>query len=326
MVRPLHLSGATPGTFYDPTKAEVWEYSERAGRYFWSKWSGNVDGKTVRLPQYNWMSPEFQAEAEKITRFWMDTGIDGMAHDAVNWYVGYTWEKGRQRITDVIASYGNTWRLPEGGGGFYEDPVAWVTEGNWNAMIDYGLGIWWENKNAIADAINASDPRPLEKALRGFHDRVVAAGGVLSAIGGRMNFSQEPQKQRLAVAILGTIGEFFSAGGGRGGGPQQPDDETQWLVKTKTAHPALHNLSTRRQLRTGADDKHYAFLRTARDGSERVLVVMNFQASPQTVEVDLSGIAAASLVELRSGEMLTRQNPLRVELPAYGYRMYQVKL
>ena len=325
MVRPTHLPGAKPGTFYDSSKAEVWEYSERAGRYFWSKWSGNVDGKIVRLPQYNWMSPEFQVEAEKITRFWMDTGIDGMLHDAVNWYVGYTWEKGRRRITDVIASYGNTWRLAEGSGGFYEDPVAWITEGNWNAMIDYGLGIWWENKNAIVDAINSSDPRLLEKALRGLHDPVVAAGGVLSASGGRMDFSQEPQKQRFAVAILATIGEFFSPSG-RGGGPQQkPDDETLWLVKTKTAHPALHNLSTRRLIPTAADDKYYAVLRTARDGSERVLVVMNFQASPQKVEVDLSGVAAAGLVELKGGQVLTRQNPFRVELPAYGYRLYQVK-
>jgi len=91
----------------------------------------------------------------------------------------------------------------------------------------------------------------------------------------------------------------------------------RWLVKTKTAHPALHNLSARRRIPSGADDKHYAFLRTARDGSERVPVVMNFQASPQTVEVDLSGVAAAGLVELTSGEMLTRQNPFRVELPAY---------
>lgn len=112
MVRPVHLPGAKPGTFYDRTKADVWEYSERAGRYFWSKWNGNVDGKMVRLPRCNWISPEFQAEAEKINRFWVDTGIDGKMQDAVTWYVGYTWEKGRRRIIDLIANYGNTWRLP----------------------------------------------------------------------------------------------------------------------------------------------------------------------------------------------------------------------
>jgi len=95
MVRPRHLPGD-----YEPVKAEFWEYNGRAGKYFWTKWAGlNLAGKVVRLPQYNWGSKEFQHYAEKVVRFWMDTGLDGMIIDAVNWYVGHTWEQDRHYIT-----------------------------------------------------------------------------------------------------------------------------------------------------------------------------------------------------------------------------------
>ena len=86
MVRPTHLPGSKPGTLYESSKHEFWAKSDRAGRYYWTKWAG-VDkaGRRARLPQYNWGSQELQAEMEKVVRFWMDTGIDGMIIDAVNW-------------------------------------------------------------------------------------------------------------------------------------------------------------------------------------------------------------------------------------------------
>jgi hypothetical protein len=35
-------------------------------------------------------------EEEQIPRFWLDTGIDAIAMDAVNWNAGYSWNKGHQ--------------------------------------------------------------------------------------------------------------------------------------------------------------------------------------------------------------------------------------
>jgi hypothetical protein len=322
LVRPAHLPGNKPGTFYDSTKSEVWEYSARAGRYYWSKWSGNVDGKRVRLPQYNWNSEEFQEEAERIVRFWMDTGIDGMQQDAVTWYVGYTWEKGRQRITDVMASYGNAYMQPEGAGGFREDPVAWITEGGWNSVQDYGLGIWWEKgSDVIGTAMETGDPRPIERVQRDYHDRVVAAGGSLWRFVPPRPATLELPKHRLLAASVVSLGNMVPMEGSG----LLDDPEIRWLFETKRSHPALHQLSTRRQLPTHADEKYYAFLRTAGDASERVLVVLNFQSTDQTVEVDLSGVATAGLVELKSGSVSSRSIPFQVELPAYGYKLYQVK-
>jgi hypothetical protein len=61
---------------------------------------------------------------------------------------------------------------------------------------------------------------------------------------------------------------------------------TTRLLELKRRHPALRQLSTRRQVPTNADDKAYAFLRTAADRTERVLVVMNFQNAPTMVTLD----------------------------------------
>jgi len=306
---------------YDAARSEFWQYSDRARHYYWTKWAGvDPQGKPVRLPQYDWSRPEWPEEAERVVRFWMDTGIDGMVVDAVNWYAGYTWEKGHQRITDVISSYGNTYSQPEGAGGFHEDPVPWLTDGGWKSVQDYGLGIWWERRNDLVQkAIDSGDPRPLEPALRDYHDRVVAAGGTLYEPVARFD---DPAKQRLAVALVATVGDLVCLCGGRNGVSSLND---AWILQMKQKHSALQQLGTRRKLPTNTDDKSYAFLRTAVDGSERVLVVLNFQPSPQTLEVDLSGVATAGLVEMQTGTRTNRQNPLQVTLPAYGYRLYELK-
>jgi hypothetical protein len=320
MVRPTHLPGGKPGTFYDSTKHEFWAWSARAGKYYWSKWAGvDLAGKDVRLPQYDWGSAAFQEEAEKIVRFWMDTGIDGMIIDAVNWYVDHTWALGRRRMTDVIASYDNSYSQPEGAGGFREDPAAWITEGGWNSVQDYGLGIWWESgSDVVRNAIETGDPRPIERALRDYHDRVVAAGGTLYQYAAK--FKEAPQ-QAFATAVVVAVGDLLGA--------RYPDDfplapETTRLLELKRQHPALQQLSTRRQIPTNADDKYYAFLRTAANRSERVLVMMNFQNAPATVTVDLSGVATTGLTNLRTSASIPPQARLSVDLPPYGYELFAV--
>lgn len=250
----------------------------------------------------------------------MDTGIDGMVIDAVNWYIGCTWELNRRRMTDVITSYGNAYAQPEGAGAFREDPVAWITEGGWNSVQDYGLGIWWEDgTNVIKNAIDTGDPRPLEAALRSYHDRVVAAGGSLYYQ--PTDFDDAPRSE-LAFATLATVGSLIQV-------EYRPDrslsPEARWLLGVKAKHPALHQRSTRRRLPTRSDDKHYAFLRTPAGGEgERVLVVLNFQKTPQDIAVDLSGVEASTLVDLKTDERLESKSSLRLAIPAYGYRLFTV--
>ena len=318
LVRPAWLVN------YRPEERERWVYNDRAQRYYWTRWPGKDDqGNIVDLPQYNWASPEWQQEAEKIVRFWMNSGIDGMVVDAVNWYVGYTWEIGHRRITDVINSYGDKYSQPEGGGGFQEDPVAWISEGGWTSVQDYGLSTWWAKPRMILEnAIEAGDPRSIEESLRSYHDPVVAARGTVNFSLGAMKAA--PQKQLLATAILAATGHLITDWS-HAQEPIGSDLEVQWLFKTKAAHPALYQLGSRRKLPTNNDARYYAFLRTASDQSERVLVVTNFWATPQDVTVDLSGVRAQSLTDIRSGAKQSRESSVTFSVPPLGYRFFTIQ-
>jgi len=310
---------------YDSAKHEFWAYSDRAGKYYWTKWDGvDLAGNRVRLSQYNWGGREFQEEAEKIIRFWMDTGIDGMLIDAVNWYVGCNWRLNRRYMTDVIASYGSKFSQPEGAGGFHEDPVPWITEGGWTCVQDYGLGIFWEKgSNVVTNAIESGDPRPIERALRDYHDRVFEVGGTLYFNPPKF---EDARKSHLAMALTAAIGDLIVLAGVIDGkwSPIFPDAVESRILKWKAAHPAMHNLSRRQALPVAAAGKHYAVLRVARDGGERIIAVMNFQPEAQTVEVDLSGVDFDAMTELDSGARIERQTPWRVQVPAHGYRFFQL--
>jgi len=189
---------------------------------------------------------------------------------------------------------------------------------------NYGLGIWWEKgSNVIHRAIETGDPRPIERALRDYRDRVADAGGTLYfAPEARAGF-KETDKRRLAAAAVITTGHLVAVHYGPDGLLEDP--EMRWLIEVKRTHRALWQLAGRRQIPTRADDRHYAFLLTAPDNFERMLVVMNFQPTPQTVEVDLSGISTSGLVELKKGATFARRASLPVELPAYGYRLFVLK-
>jgi hypothetical protein len=319
MVRPAHLAG------YDSKKHEYWEWSERAGKYYWTKWGGvDLAGNAVRLPQYNWGSREFQEEVEKMIRFWMDTGIDGMMIDALNWYVGCDWRLNRRYMTGVIASYGSKYSQPEGAGGFHEDPVPWITEGGWTCVQDYGLGIFWvKDSNVVIRAIESGDPRPIERALRDYHDRIVEVGGTLYFNPPKF---EDARKSHLSMALVAAIGDLVSLSGVIDGkwSPIFPDAEESRILKWKATHPAMHNLSRRQALPTAAADKHYAFLRIARDGGERIIAVMNFQPEPDVVQVDLSGVDFDGMTDLENGTRIDQQRQWRVQLPAYGYRFFQL--
>jgi hypothetical protein len=310
---------------YDASQREFWQWDERCQRFYWTRWPGkDKNGNTIHLPQYNWVDDAWPAEAEKVVRFWMNTGLDGMVIDAVNWYVGYTWEKGNRRITGPIASYGKTFSQPEGGGAFHsDDPVGWVTEGHWTNIYDYGLGIWWEKgNNPLKDSVEEGDPRIFETALRSYHDRVLAAGSSLYAPVPKM---QSDGQQQFAEALLATSGDVvcYCGPADQIGGPAKG---VVPLLKIRASHPALYLDSTRRQIPTQDDSKFYSVLRNSSDKSERLLAVFNFQATPQTVRVDLGAIDAHGFSNLSTGERVdTSTGWLSVSLPGYGHQLYTVR-
>lgn len=318
LLRPNHPN-------YNPTKNEFWQWSAHAHTYYWTRWSGkDANGNIIHLPQYNWAAPEWPVEAQKVVRFWMSTGLDGMILDAVNWYVGADWQKINNDITDPIASYGAKFSQPEGGGAFHtDDPVGWITAGHFNNLNDYGVSIWWETDSQILQqSIQSRNPQPYENALRAYHDRVVAAGGTLYMP--IPNLHNDDQQQ-LAESLLATSGDMLCYCGPVGD-ITRPAKGVSDLLKLKAVHPALFQNSLRRQIPTDDDSRFYATLRTSADKSERLLVVFNFQPQAESISVDLGAINASSYVGLDSQEKPSiQENRLHVELPAFGHRIYIVK-
>jgi hypothetical protein len=157
--------------------------------------------------------------------------------------------------------------------------------------------------------------------LRSYHDLILNAGGVLCAHS--LNFNDEPVKKRLQQAVLAGIGDIIVYGSHEG----SPYAEQSKTLQLRAAHPALFPVATRRKIRTNADDKYYAILKSAKDGSERVLAVYNFQSTPQTIKVDLSVLDTTGILDLETGELKARPDifkPVVVDLPGYGYRSFEV--
>lgn len=310
---------------YDPTKNEFWQWSDRAQSYYWTRWPGkDVHGLTVHLPQYNWASPEWPAEAQKVVRFWMSTGLDGMILDAVNWYVGATWQKIDDNLTGPIASYGSKFSQPEGGGAFHsDDPVGWITEGHWTNLNDYGASIWWEKDSQILQkSVETGNPQLFENALRAYHDRVVAAGGTLYLPVPKL---QNSDQQQLAESLLAASGDLLCYCGPVGE-ITHPAAGVSTLLKLKAVHPALYQNSSRRQIPTNNDSRFYATLRTAADRSERLLIIFNFLPKNAKIQVDLGAIDASAYVPLDSEQSPNvSANLLQVQLPAFAHRIFVVK-
>jgi hypothetical protein len=300
-----------------------WIYSPVAKKYYWCRWDGtDKNNKTCYLPQYNW-SPEWQAEVKNNFRFWMNTGIDGMVVDAVNWYTNYTWQMGKECITDIISSYGNTFIQPEGAGGFHEDPVSWITDGGWNCVQDYGLGIWWEKEsNVLINGIDNHSTAGIEDALLKYHDRVVAEGGVLY-MGADIRIN-EPQKYYQYVAFCVATGHLYC----KSLHTQEDftvDKKLANILNIKKEHPAFEQFGRRQKLNTNDDSKYYAFIQRSADSKERILCVFNFKESEETITTDLSGINASSLFDIESGETIKFTNAFQSILPAFGYSLFKIQ-
>ena len=315
LIRP-----SLPGS--DASRTEFWQWSERAGHYYWTRWAGkDSNGATTQLPQYNWSSSAWPQEAAKVANFWMKTGLDGMVVDAVNWYAGYNWKRNAALIASIRRHPENKLMLPEGGGAFHtDDPIGWIHDGEWTALYDYGLDIWWEkDRRPMLQSINAEDPAILEQALRNYHDPVVAAGGIL--IQPVLDF-KDPGKQRLAEGLLATSGDL-PCYCGSSQAIIRPAPGIRDLLNLKAHHPALYQNSVRRRIATNHDKSLYATLRYAADKSERILVIFNFSSQSIAAEVDTGAINGSRYQDLESGEMaVVSSGTLSFELTGYGHRSF----
>jgi hypothetical protein len=253
----------------------------------------------------------------------MNTGIDGMVIDAVNWYTGCNWEICRRSMTGLIAALGGTFCQPEGAGGFGDDPVAWVTEGGWTCIQDYGLGIWWEKDNQpLVDAMARENPQGLEKALCGYHDRVSQAGAILY-LGADVRFNT-PDEWRLYCAFVIAVGGLLCENV-RQGSLDALDEERGRLLKLRASHPALHPAASRIPVVHDGNGACLAWLKTDVKGSEKLLVLLNFSSSSARCTFDSAALSATSLTDLLSGASVDTTDPWTAPIEPRGYVFLQVR-
>lgn len=313
-----------PSSLTEKNRTQFWQWSDRAQSFFWTRWPGkDSKGETTHLPQYNWAGSAWPDEAAKVVDFWMGTGLDGMVVDAVNWYIGYDWLKNAALVATYNRRPGAKLILAEGGGAFHtDDPTGWILDGKWTALYDYGIDIPWEKNNRpIIESINSANPEIFEQSLRNYHDRVVAAGGILV---GYVVDLKDPQKQKLSEELIATSGDLPCYCG--------PDKVTNHpapgvskILKLKAKHPALYQNSLRRRVQTDQDQSVYATERYAADNSERLLVIFNFSPDSKEVTLDARAVYGTQYEDLESGN---REKPtsgnMRLTLAGYGHRIFRI--
>ena len=302
-----------------------WQYSERAGKYYWVKWRGEYGDED--MPQFNFAEPTWQEECRKAVRFWMEQGVDGMVIDAANEYNNCSWEINNSTITDVVHEYPNTFVLPEGAGK-RNDPAAWITEGHYDSIFNYAIVTHRPWEQVIVRALEDGNPKGIEYNLRWYRDRVVAAGGVTWAHPVWMENKSERltlRQMMLEAVTLATVGELLNVSDIIYDEvlPSNFLAELKKIIKTRTDYPALGPTGFRRRLPTNNDNLYYAFLRQAPLGEQTMLVVLNFRNEHRVMQVYLD--TPAELIDVFSDNRQKVTGTLQLSLPPYGYRIFNVK-
>jgi len=170
------------------------------------------------------------------------------------------------------------------------------------------------------------NPSQIEASLNGMHDSILQQGGVLYARFLSGKYINDPVRHHLQQALMvgsGSIVVYTREHKEQ----KDPDAEEARLLNLKAIHPGLFPTATRTRLETNSDDKYYAVLKTARDHSERMVAVYNFQPTSQTVQLYLGVIDTHGMVDAESGVLIANAGefaPTSIEVPGYGYRFFTV--
>ncbi len=312
---------------FSSTGGDRWYWSSRAGAYYYAFWGQNI-------PSYNFNTQEWRDETRKYIKFWMDKGVDGFGLDAPAVYDGINVAINNTYITDVLRAY-DTWANPEGARG-----SAYVTDWHYNSIQDYDLTNWGgAGYSTIIPAIDNQNPDGLENILKGNRDAVTAARGVTQTPPSWEVAGVSVSKRLLEIALLTTSGTLFYMHSGQHTllphetvipNWSTADQARLWsLMKAQSSYKALAPAGLRVKLNTQDNTKFYAYKRTNRDGSVKALVILNFQATSQSITVNLANTDISTsqtpvdLLTGGSGPAITSAS-YTVTLPAYGFTVLGV--
>ena len=307
----------TPGNAYF-RQGGGWQWSTEAQCYYWCFW--NQDGYAE--PQYDWSSPVFQAYAKNVLRFWMDSGLDGVILDAVNWYLNCDWETIRTCAVDIIHAYPDALCIPEGAGGFGDDPISWIVHGGFDVVEDQSFesDLHW-NGSAVLEAVLSGNPGKLESRLH-MHDRVLACGKITWSYFSWGTLWTESARLLEIAVLIGTghmtemIPSYFAEYS------KKAKEQLRKIIGIGR-HPGLVPGGSRLRLKTQDDNQYYAILKSQAEAP--VLCVYNFQNETRAITVDLNSYISinSTWYDLLTGKKYdTVQNQLTVVLPPLGFGFY----
>lgn len=326
-----------------------WRWSPTARACFFGYWDAT-------LPSFNWSTPQWRAEAKKYLRFWADKGVDGFGLDAPAVYHYNDVARNNEVITDTLRNY-DIMLNPEGIQTWSEYP-RYMLDWHYSVIHDLEISHWGGcGRSRLIPGMNSQNPMSptdIDLLLKLSRDPVNAAGGTTITApsweldGAPGNSACPPEttpdvssaKRLLEIATLTTMGTLFYMHNGNHLILPHTDRIPAWpaadqarltsLLKAQSSYDALSPAGLRVKLPTNNNSKFYAYKRTNKDGSVAALVILNFQASTQSVTVNLAntGIGTAQApIDLLSGQAAAPINgaSYTVSLPAYGFAVLAVE-
>lgn len=331
-----------------------WVYDPDAGgACYWSVFSDQPSGDLS--------IPEWQDEVKRIFKHWVGTGIDGFMLDAPYDYIGVGPPKAdlnatliREIIIDTVHSLRDGEVAVFGEEYSFREPdlarsLDGSIVGNW--VVDGGL-----RSLDVAALIRAGSSEDLESMLEAV-DALAEVGSVART---RPDFCQEYDEdidqlaanvlQAAAIAMLGGYYEVIgTCQDDVGAGIGDFGDYEPWAGEAQIA-PILNGMRSTPALRPGTPRSllsvnstgAYAALRGCEidagkcNQQQTAVVVLNFQNSPQTLQVDLQqfGQVPRVLTSLLTNEDVSSAIVSRdgvvghilVTLPALGFGLYSLKM
>jgi len=291
-----------------------WIYDDYTDWYYAASWGKN--------PQYDWSSSAWHAEAEKVLRHWLDSGVDGFVLDAVGYYTYLTPEVERQILTNIPADYGNKFVLPESAGEGH--PEYWIGEQGYTHVWD-NIITDWDGETAVTRAIKENDPSYLPSHFQTVRNQAVSFGGGTYAFNGPRWGNH--QKHVLETAVHVGAGIHYQQG------PKrlifEYFQEINQIFMTSNNNPAFAPGADRVHMPTNDDHKYFAHLLTSMDQDQHVLCIYNFQDSEQVITVDLSiielnyPITAMNLID-GENQIEIQEGTLSVTLPKFDFVFLEI--
>lgn len=310
-----------------------WAYSRTARAWYVTSWG---------YPAPDYAGRATRRYIERVLRFWLDTGIDGIEFDFPLSFLGLRTDDMTfvdPRMVDLLietplsATANPKWLHAEGAGTFWDEQ--WNDDVGFTHILINGDEDRWSYPYAVMDDGAPGDRATVDDLeahwVRYVDDRRARDPNLGVNAWSIYVENMTAEQRALDAAVQAGMGALYSIDMqeiyARLTEPERTayDDVFRALQRSPALDPDASRVRRPAAICDGGEsDQVYAIERTSLDGANTVLNVYNFTREPQCVTVDLSESAIAipqTPVDLSTGEDAAPITSSRydVTLPAFGY-------